>query len=678
MIGIIPPKRRDGKSSFLKLVAYSTIRDEDKPDVPLEPDHPDWRRPKAKDEIFNRLLDYVTRSGDENIMRTLSTDEYGRQRVLFDGVLCETNTFSLATAAVEMNAVALQNSRCKDPVFHYILSWPVTDNPTNDEIFASVRHSLISFGMEQHQYVAAIHTDTNNIHCHIAANRVNPETYKAADDSFTRMRLQRVLRELELKYNWTPTNGCYVVDQNKQIVFSGRDELPVPQGAVAMEYYADQESLHSYVMRTCSDDMEKLIVKDDLTWFELHKLLVRQGLKLEKKGKGLAIWSLDEKDVTSIKASSLHPDLTLNCLEDDLGPFQRMEEAGRYTLDENDECEDALIHMYRYEPALHKRDEGARAARREARAVARRELFDRYKKYSDGFKRPKMDSTETTMQFKALSNRYAWKKEQVRYVFDDPLIRKIVYRVLDAERQKEFEALKSQIKQERIAFYKDPANRKLTRQEWVAQQALKQDQAAISCLRGWSYRYKRNALTPSLSDNAIVCAVADDIKPYNVQSYETSVNRDGTIQYKQDGIVQIQDKGDRIEIADPYAQGGQHIAGAMVIAEEKSGEKLLFSGEPAFIGAACSLVPWFNEGGEKPLPLTDPQQRIMAGYDKPETRSDNTDKFVMTHRIVDEETYLASLQRQRQRQHDEVNDNDNRERNEPGHLKPGKNTPRPR
>ncbi|ELH5318572.1 hypothetical protein Q9W23_004774, partial [Salmonella enterica] len=77
----------------------------------------------------------------------------------------------------------------------------------------------------------------------------------------------------------------------------------------------------------------------------------------------------------------------------------------------------------------------------------------------------------------------------------------------------------------------------------------------------------------------------------------------------------------------------------------------------------------------KPLPLTNPQQRMMAGYDKPETRSDNSDKFVMTHRIVDEETYLASLQRQRQRQHDEVNDNDNRERNA---LKPGKNVNRPR
>lgn len=226
MIGRIPPKRRDGKSSFLKLVAYSVIRDEDKPDMPLEPEHPDWRRPKSKDEIFNRLVEYVSRSGDEGVMQTLSVDEYGRQRVLFDGVLCETNNFSLATAAVEMNAVALQNTRCKDPVLHYFLSWPTTDNPTQDEVFESVRYSLKVFGMEGHQYVAAIHVDTNNIHCHVAANRIHPETYKTADDSFTYLKLQKTCRELELKYDWTPTNGCYVVDDNKQIVHKKRDEPP--------------------------------------------------------------------------------------------------------------------------------------------------------------------------------------------------------------------------------------------------------------------------------------------------------------------------------------------------------------------------------------------------------------------------------------------------------------------
>ncbi|HHZ0954294.1 TPA: hypothetical protein ACXLFV_004928, partial [Salmonella enterica] len=41
----------------------------------------------------------------------------------------------------------------------------------------------------------------------------------------------------------------------------------------------------------------------------------------------------------------------------------------------------------------------------------------------------------------------------------------------------------------------------------------------------------------------------------------------------------------------------QHISRTMVIAEEKSGEKLSFSGEPAFVGAACNIVPRFNSGG---------------------------------------------------------------------------------
>ena len=102
----------------------------------------------------------------------------------------------------------------------------------------------------------------------------------------------------------------------------------------------------------------------------------------------------------------------------------------------------------------------------------------------------------------------------------------------------------------------------------------------------------------------------------------------------------------------------------MVLAVEKSGEKMLFSGDTEFVESACDLVPWFNQEGKKILPLTEPQQRVMAGYDKAEVRDD---AFVATHRIVDEETYLASLER------NEVNDN--RERHD---LKHKKNTYRPR
>lgn len=81
----------------------------------------------------------------------------------------------------------------------------------------------------------------------------------------------------------------------------------------------------------------------------------------------------------------------------------------------------------------------------------------------------------------------------------------------------------------------------------------------------------------------------------------------------------------------------------MLIAEEKSGEKLVFSGDGRFVNSACDVVQWFNEGGSNPLPLTDPQQRVKAGYERPEPSSEQP---VFTHRIMDEETYLASLKRE--------------------------------
>ncbi|MDE9567415.1 molybdopterin-guanine dinucleotide biosynthesis protein MobA, partial [Xenorhabdus bovienii] len=76
-------------------------------------------------------------------------------------------------------------------------------------------------------------------------------TYKTANDSFTKIRLQYAARELELKYNWTYTNGFFAVNEDKEIVRVKRDNQPVPAGAKALEYYADVESLHTYATTEC-------------------------------------------------------------------------------------------------------------------------------------------------------------------------------------------------------------------------------------------------------------------------------------------------------------------------------------------------------------------------------------------------------------------------------------------
>lgn len=614
MIIRIPEKRRDGRSSFLQLVAYTVVRDEEKPDTPLEPEHPGWRRPRSKGDIFNHLVDYISRHGDSSLQEIMHADPAGHTQVMFDGVMCETNCFNIATASVEMNAVALQNTRCKDPVMHYFLSWPETDSPTTEQIFESVRYTLSALGMADHQYVAAIHTDTNNIHCHVAANRIHPVTYKTADDSFTRIRLQHTARELELKYQWTHTNGFFVVDEQGDIVRARRDVNPAPQGAKGLEYYADVESLHSYAVVECAQQIDEAMANPAMDWRDVHKIFVTAGLELKEKGKGLAVYSIDNPELPPVKASSVHPDLTLSCLEKDLGPFQPMHNAGNYTKDEFTQDPHALVHMYCYMPTMHARDLTARLERRLSRAEAREDLKARYAAYKSAWVKPKQDGAPAKLRYQNLSKQFAWQKARARITMSDPLMRKLTYHIIEVERMKAMASLRLTLKAERDAFRADPANHRMPYRVWVEQQALQHDQAAIAQLRGWSYRMKRKDRTAVLSENGIQCATADDTPAFALDGYRTAVMKDGTVQYAKDGVVQLQDKGNRIEVRDYRLNQGETIPAAMALAEHKSGEHLVFDGEPAFVREACGMVTWFNEGGDKPLPLTDPQQRRMAGY----------------------------------------------------------------
>ena len=68
--------------------------------------------------------------------------------------------------------MAATSSRCKDPVFHWIVSWATGETPTHDEIRDICETLLADLGLAESQYVAVIHGDTDNLHAHIVANRV--------------------------------------------------------------------------------------------------------------------------------------------------------------------------------------------------------------------------------------------------------------------------------------------------------------------------------------------------------------------------------------------------------------------------------------------------------------------------------------------------------------------------
>ncbi len=77
------------------------------------------------------------------------------------------------------------------PVLHYSLSWARDETPTRQEMSRAVDGSLEALGLEGHEALIAAHDDTRHPHVHVVANRVDPETGKAAKLGNSKLRLSR-------------------------------------------------------------------------------------------------------------------------------------------------------------------------------------------------------------------------------------------------------------------------------------------------------------------------------------------------------------------------------------------------------------------------------------------------------------------------------------------------------
>ncbi|EPU4471950.1 relaxase NikB, partial [Escherichia coli] len=146
-----------------------------------------------------------------------------------------------------------------------------------------------------------------------------------------------------------------------------------PQGAIKRELFSDKESLWGYTTVQCESLIEDMIAGGNFSWQACHEMFARKGLMLQKQHHGLVIVDAFNHELTPVKASSIHPDLTLSRAEPQAGPF---EIAGADIFERvKPEC--------RYNPELaasdevelgFRRDPVLRRERREARAAAREDL----------------------------------------------------------------------------------------------------------------------------------------------------------------------------------------------------------------------------------------------------------------------------------------------------------------
>ena len=110
----------------------------------------------------------------------------------------------------EMRLINNYNSRCKNKFLRIEIGIAPQDEP--QITFKTLNRLALLFakqmGLDDHQWVAVTHKDTDNLHIHIIANRISLSG-KVYDTTFVSNRAARVAEELSHKYGLTIANEVH-------------------------------------------------------------------------------------------------------------------------------------------------------------------------------------------------------------------------------------------------------------------------------------------------------------------------------------------------------------------------------------------------------------------------------------------------------------------------------------
>ena len=184
-----------------------------------------------------------------------------------------------------------------DKTYHLIVSFRESELDINKlkQIEEDIAYGM---GFEKHQRLCVVHNDTDNLHFHIAINKINPETNKIYTPYRDYQKLNDIAVAIENKYGLIKDNHI-------------KSEIPYSK-AQDIEKSGYMQSMQSYIKNI---DMNSIS-----TWQDFHKQLNKYGIMFLKKGAG-AVFANEEQKIY-VKASNVNRDYSINKLEEKFGKYE--------------------------------------------------------------------------------------------------------------------------------------------------------------------------------------------------------------------------------------------------------------------------------------------------------------------------------------------------------------------
>ena len=135
---------------------------------------------------------------------------------------------------------------------------------------------------------SALQGDTQNLHVHVAVNRIDPETGRAIQPAgnWTKKALERAARKVELAQGWEiEESRRYFVTPEGDIVEKKERKIPdISQKARDIEAHTGTKSAERIARETAAP----ILLKAE-SWAELHEQLAIKGIRFERKGSGAVL-----------------------------------------------------------------------------------------------------------------------------------------------------------------------------------------------------------------------------------------------------------------------------------------------------------------------------------------------------------------------------------------------------
>lgn len=450
--------------------------------------------------------------------------------------LSNCNSLDPIWAVQEVLATQAKNQRATgDKTYHMLISFAPGENPSPQVLREIEDRVALSIGFKEHQRISVVHHDTDNLHIHVAINKIHPQTFNMIEPYRAYKTFAEVASKLEIELGLQITNHQTRKNRSENL-------------ADDMELHSGIESLINWMKRNCKEQIDAA-----QNWSDLHKILAKHHMRIQIRANGFIFC---DEDGLTVKASSVSRNFSKQRLESKLGEFEPLlsiTNLSSSNVYRHEPLNKTIISSELYAQYQHEKiqSQNVRSAKLKHLREAKAKLIDKAKK------RGRMK--RTALKLMNLSR----------------MSKKLLYQQISKTLLNDMEMIRKNYTHARHSLMENYQNK--TWVDWLQKKAQSGDQDALMVMR---YRNRKN------NSNYTISGTDSVFSSFNFGQID-SVTKEGTEIYKKDNAI-IRDNGKEIVIS----KGGSipSLKRTLEMARQRYGDCICVNGSPLFKKIILQIV----------------------------------------------------------------------------------------